>query len=556
MQGGYPLHNAQSERIGQHDGRIGQHGQRDGRTAGAGAVTVALAASQDAPGGGVAGESLVLQVEGVGRSYGATVALRRVTLDLRRGEVHALLGENGAGKSTLVKILSGIVQPDLGTMRLDGRRYAPHSLLDARGHGVSTAFQELSLLPNLTVATNLSLPYQRKGAAGLASRRLNESHAAEVLAACDAADIAADALVSDLSLAEKQRVEIVRAVSHRPRLLILDEPTAALAEPEWLFRMVERLAASGVAVLYISHRLAEVRRLCRRGTVLRNGQSIGTVELAGARDVDIFRMMVGRSAEEVTRRPPTAAHREAQEALMLHDVSGPGVHGVSLSLNRGEILGVAALEGQGQRELFRMISGAAPILGGTVAVDARPVQFASPLQALRAGIGFVPEERKTEGIFLGLTTASNISLPILGRLLQFGMIDRWRERAEVAGAAQQVDLASRYIGMRISALSGGNQQKALIARVLLSGARILVLFDPTRGVDVGTKEVIYGVVRAFAAQGGSVLLYSTELSELVHLADRCLALYRGRIAGAVAGRDLTEERLVSLATGHGTEAAA
>ncbi len=502
-----------------------------------------------------AADDHVLHVEGICKSYGPTVALRRVTLHLHRGEMHALLGENGAGKSTLVKILGGIVRPDAGTMWLDGQAYDPHSLLNARARGVSTAFQELSLLPNLTVATNLTLPYQRKGPLGLGSRRLNEAYAAEVLASCDASDIPPGALVGDLSLAEKQRVEIVRAVSHRPRLLILDEPTAALAEPEWLFRIVERLAAAGAAVLYISHRLAEVRRLCRRGTVLRNGQSIDTVDLTGARDADIFRMMVGRGADDVGHAA-AAASSHAQAALTLRDLRGPGVNGVTLTVNRGEILGVAALEGQGQRELFRMLGGAAPIAGGTVAVDAQPVTFASPLQALRTGIGFVPEERKTEGIFLGLTTASNISLPILDRVARFGLIDRGRERAWIAGVAQRVDLAARYVGMRISALSGGNQQKALLARVLLSGAQILVLFDPTRGVDVGTKQVIYGVIRDFAAQGGSVLLYSTELAELVHLADRCVALYRGRIAGTVSGGDLTEERLVSLATGHGDQVAA
>lgn len=503
-----------------------------------------------------AADDRVLHVKDVAKSYGPTVALRRVTFDLHRGEVHALLGENGAGKSTLVKILSGIVRPDTGAMRLDGQAYDPHSLLNARARGVSTAFQELSLLPNLTVATNLTLPYQRKGPLGLGSRRLNEAYAAEVLASCHASDIAPGALVGDLSLAEKQRVEIVRAVSHRPRLLILDEPTAALAEPEWLFRIVERLAAVGVAVLYISHRLAEVRRLCHRGTVLRNGQSIDTVELAGARDADIFRMMVGRGAKEAKHAASTATFIHAPAALTLHDLRGPGVNGVSLTVYRGEILGVAALEGQGQRELFRMLGGAMPIASGTVTVGGRSATLASPLQALRTGIGFVPEERKTEGIFLGLTTASNISLPILDQVVRFGLIDRNREHARIAGVTQQVDLAARYVGMRISALSGGNQQKALLARVLLSGAHILVLFDPTRGVDVGTKQVIYGVIREFAAQGGSVLLYSTELSELVHLADRCVVLYRGRIAGTASGGQLTEECLISLATGHGDEVAA
>ncbi len=495
--------------------------------------------------------TLALRIAGVAKAYGATVALRRVSFELRRGEVHALLGENGAGKSTLVKILSGIVQPDSGRISLGGQPFEPHSLLDARARGISTAFQELSLLPNLTVATNLMLPHQHKGLMGLASRRLNERRAADVLAEFDAADIAPDALVGELSLAEKQRVEIVRAVSHRPRLLILDEPTAALAEPEWLFAIVERLAASGVAVLYISHRLAEVRRLCQRGTVLRNGESIGTVDLAGASDADIFRMMVGSGPETEYAAHVPPSGRETCRALVARDLRGPGVDGVSFDLRRGEILGVAALEGQGQRELFRMLGGAASAEAGVVEVDGQPARLTSPWQALRSGVAFVPEERKTEGIFLGLSTASNISLPILDQVLRFGLIDRARERTQAAGAARLVDLAPRYLGMRISALSGGNQQKALIARVLLSGARILVLFDPTRGVDVGTKQVIYGVIRDFAVTGGSVLIYSTELSELVHLADRCLALYRGRIAGEVARHELSEERLVTLATGHG-----
>ena len=377
--------------------------------------------------GGV--DDLTLHVEAVAKSYGPTIALRRVTFDLRPGEVHALLGENGAGKSTLVKILSGIVRPDTGSVHLDGRPFGPHSLMAARAAGVSTAFQELSLLPNLTVATNLALPRQPKGPVGLASSRLNDARARALLAEFDARDIAPGALVGDLSLAQKQRVEIVRAIGHRPRLLILDEPTAALAEPEWLFRIVERLAATGVGVLYISHRLAEVRRLCRRGTVLRNGESIGTVDLADAEDADIFRMMVGRGAEEQCRAGTAPAPTGTAPALSVRNLRGPGIDGVSFEVGRGEILGVAALEGQGQRELFRALGGAAPIESGTIAVDGRTVALGSPPLAARAGIGFVPEERKTDGIFLGLTTASNISLPILGRLLRFGLIDRVRERA-------------------------------------------------------------------------------------------------------------------------------
>jgi len=499
-------------------------------------------------------QAIRLHVEGLAKAYGATVALRQVTLDLRQGEVHALLGENGAGKSTLVKILSGIVTPDQGNLLLDGGAYRPGSLMEARRAGISTAFQELSLLPNLTVATNLLLPTLIKGAGGLAATRRNQERAAEILAEFDAADISPRTLVSDLSLAQKQRLEIVRALSHRPRVLILDEPTAALAEPEWLFRLIARITAAGdVSILYISHRLAEVRRLCQRGTVLRNGESIGTVSLAGTLDADIFRMMVGTSPEGHQPGQTAGTQSDAAPAIAVRGLTGRTITDVGFTLRQGEILGVAALEGQGQRELLRILAGAVAPLSGTIEIEGHALRAATPAAALSAGIGFVPEERKTEGIFLTLGTAANISFPILNRLRRFGLINRSRERTAVQGEAARVELAPRYLDMRIGALSGGNQQKALIARVLLSGARNLVLFDPTRGVDVGTKQVIYGVIRDFVAAGGSVLIYSTELAELVQLVHRCLVLYQGRVMGELSGAAMTEERLVSLATGHGEQ---
>ena len=492
-----------------------------------------------------------LQVEGLTKSYGATVALRHVTMDLRRGEVHALLGENGAGKSTLVKILSGIVAPDGGTLTLNDQPFRPRSLMEARRAGISTAFQELSLLTNLSVAVNLLLPHLLKGSSHLMSMRRNQDRAAEILEEFDAADISPKALVQELSLAEKQRLEIVRALSRHPRVLVLDEPTAALAEPEWLFRLIDRITAGGdVAILYISHRLSEVRRLCQRGTVLRNGESINTVDLAGTADADIFRMMVGAAPHG--RQLSEAGNKVAsgQPAVSIRGLTGGGLTDVSFNVHQGEIVGVAALEGQGQRELLRMVAGAEPVVAGTIEVGGHPLRAATPASALRAGIGFVPEERKTEGIFLGMGTAANVSLPILNRLKRFGLIQRKRERSLVSAEAAHVELASRYLDMRIGALSGGNQQKALIARVLLSGARNLVLFDPTRGVDVGTKQVIYGLIRDFVARGGSVLIYSTELAELVQLVHRCMVLYRGQVIGELSGSAMSEERLVSLATGH------
>ena len=493
-----------------------------------------------------------LDIRDLSKSYGATVALRGVSLDLHRGEVHALLGENGAGKSTLVKILSGIIRPDSGLIEIEGAAFRPGTLMEARAAGVSTAFQELSLLPNLSVADNLMLPRLVKGFAWRSPVKANRQAASAILREFKTTDIAPDMLVEDLSLAQKQRVEIVRALSHRPRLLILDEPTAALAEPEWLFRELEHLAAAGTAILYITHRLAEVRRLCSRATILRNGESIRTVDLDGVSDNDIYAAMVG-----VTPAPHVPGESLKEEtahtfALCVRNLIGAGVSSISLDVRRGEIVGVAGLEGQGQRELFRMLGGAAPITGGIVEVGGRVVNPPSPAQALRAGIAFLPEERKTEGVFLGLGVTANISLSIVDRLQRFGIINRNRERELVAEQAQHVHLAERLLGMPMSALSGGNQQKALLARVLLSGASILVLFDPTRGVDVGTKQVIYSVIRRFAADGGSVLIYSTELEELVQLVDRCLVIYQGGIAGEIAGESLSEARLVELASGHGS----
>jgi ribose transport system ATP-binding protein len=313
-------------------------------------------------------------------------------------------------------------------------------------------------------------------------------------------------------------------------------------------------------VLYISHRLAEVRQLCARGTVLRNGETISTMELAQARDADIFRLMVGGSLagpDSEPARRPSAPDAGATPGIKVTDLTGRSVRGVSFEIARGEIVGVAALEGQGQRELFRMLAGLERAVSGAIEADGLPIQAGSSVSAFakNAGVGFVPEERKTEGLFPGLKTAANISLPAIGKLARLGFVSGRREYSLVSSEARRVDLEDRYLPMKITALSGGNQQKALIGRVLLSGARHLVLFDPTRGVDVATKQVIYRIIRQFAAAGGSVLIYSTELAELTRLADRCLVLYRGAISGELSSDALTESGLVALATGHALEAA-
>ena len=360
----------------------------------------------------MSGAVCALDVRSVSKSYGATVALQDVSIELQAGEVHALLGENGAGKSTLVKILSGVVKPNVGTMRMGGEPYEPRSIVDARRGGVATAFQELSLVPNLTVAQNLSLPRQAKGKLGLVSGAATQKQGAAILNRFGLR-LSPSAIVAGLTLAERQRLEITRAFACNPKVLILDEPTAALAETDWLFGLVRQATAAGAAVLYISHRLAEVRELCQRATVLRNGRSIGTVGLEDATDHNIFEMMVGRSqAEEMQRRAATGQSTRPA-VLEAEGLAGGSLKNISLTLREGEILGVAGLEGQGQRALFRALVGLAPLDSGSVKVDGASVRLSGPDVALKTGrgIAFLPEERKTEGIFPALATATNIVLP-------------------------------------------------------------------------------------------------------------------------------------------------
>jgi len=499
----------------------------------------------------VSGAVSALDVRSVSKSYGATVALQEVSIELQAGEVHALLGENGAGKSTLVKILSGVIEPDVGTMRMGGEPYGPHSIVDARRRGVAAAFQELSLVPNLTVAQNLTLPRQPKGRLGLVSGAATQKYGEAVLERFGLR-LSPGAIVAGLTLAERQRLEITRAFACDPKVLILDEPTAALAETDWLFGLIRQATAAGAGVLYISHRLHEVRELCQRATVLRNGRSTGTLGLEEATDQTIFEMMVGRSQAEEMQHRATPARSTRPAVLEAEGLAGGSLKNISLTLREGEILGVAGLEGQGQRALFRALVGLAPAASGSVKVDGASVRLSGPDVALRTGrgIAFVPEERKTEGIFPALATASNIVLPVIGRIGRAGLVSEPLEREAAAGASSQVDLNSRYLDFRIGDLSGGNQQKALLARAMRTGAKILLLYDPTRGVDVGTKQSIYGAIRSFAEDGGAVLLYSSELPELVHLADRCLVVYGGRIFAELRGADLNERTMVAALTGH------
>jgi ribose transport system ATP-binding protein len=490
-----------------------------------------------------------LQINAIGKTYGATVALHDVSFELERGQVCGLLGENGAGKSTLVKSISGVIRPDTGEILLNGEAYRPRSIVEGNQRGVSTAFQELSLVPTLSVALNLFLPHPERNGLGLVPSRKLERQAAGILEDHGVRDISPSALIGDLPLGMRQRIEIVRALLRKPSVLLLDEPTAALSDREWLFGLIDKVVGQGTSILYISHKLDEIRRLCSRCVILRNGRKVMDSEVKSMTDDEIFTNMAGRSVVETFTSRAPAIRADTAPRLEVRNLQGPGVDNVSFRLAPGECLGVAGLEGHGQSSLFKALVGLSPVSGGAILVDGAEVSLRSPREALKRGVALVPEERKSEGIFADLSTMANISMPVVDGLTRFGLVDRKAERRAVDTVTPSVNLSERFLGYGIGALSGGNQQKAVLARALISGAKCLLLFDPTRGVDVGAKQNIYAMMAAFVRDGGSILFCSTELDELVHLCDRCIVMYRNAIASDLPREELSQDRLLSIASG-------
>ena len=500
----------------------------------------------------------VLEVRRVTKSFGATVALKDASFSVAAGEAHALLGENGAGKSTMVKLLSGLISPDEGEIALAGARVVLDSPAAGRRHGIATAFQELTLVRDLTVTENMLIPDAPRGPLGQLRRRHGERVVAEHLAAIGLAEIDPRAEIRDLELAARQKIEIARALFRRPRILLLDEPTSSLSglDIDWLGERIAALRSESVTIVFITHRLREVRRFCDRLTVLRNGRTIGTAEVALASDDEVIRMIIGRSlASTFPPRPSAPAAALAATpvpALAARSIATAGkLRAASFSLHPGEILGIAGLQGMGQQELFLACFGMAPLAAGRLLVDGREVVLASPRDAIRShiGISLVPEERKTEGLFLKLSGRFNVSLPVVSRFARLGVIDVARESAAVTRALAEVEVDPRALYTSAGAFSGGNQQKLVIAKWLLAESRILLLFDPTRGVDVGTKHQIYLLMRAFADAGGAILFHSTEIPEIVNMCDRVLVMYEGSTVAELAGGAIEEEAIMRAALG-------
>lgn len=497
-----------------------------------------------------------IQIDAVRKAFGATVALDNVNLAIESGTVHALLGENGAGKSTLVKMMSGLIRPDAGRLLVDGQEVHFSSPSRAHQHGIQTAFQELTLVPDLTVAQNMLLPYQPTGFAGQIRERHGARLVAEHMARMGLQEIDIQREIRQFDLATRQKIEIARAIMRKPRVLLLDEPTSSLSGPDidWLGQLIADLQTAGKTIVFITHRLPEVRRFCNRLTVLRNGRDIGSFAPAEVRDEQVVEMIVGRSLSTAfpPKSPPKVRSKPVLAARNL--ATAGGLVDASLDLHPGEIVGVAGLQGMGQQELFQALFGATVLTRGHVEVEEQRVTLTSPRDAIdsRVGISLVPEERKTEGLFLRLDGRRNVSMPVIRRFARLGVIKDKAESIAVATILDRVQVAPRALYSRLSRFSGGNQQKVAIAKWLMTSSRTLLMLDPTRGVDVGTKHEIYLIMRDFAVAGGAILFFSTEVEELVNLSHRVVVMYKGRIVAHLDGAkgQISESSIMNAALGH------
>ena len=500
------------------------------------------------------GSPTAIAVEGLSKRFDATVALDDVSFSIGQGEIRALIGENGAGKSTLVKILAGLTREDGGTVRVFGEAAALGRPTRAHRLGIQTAFQEMTLVDDLTVTQNMLLPYEPR-VAGQIDRRRSKRAVAAHLHRLGLDDVDPNALVGDLALSVRQKIEIAKAVARGPRILLLDEPTSTLsaADVDWLGGLIRDLHEGGVTIVFISHRMAEVRRFCRSLTVLRNGRHVGSYGIDEVGDDEVVRLVIGRSLGAIyPAREDYRAEDAPEPALAGEGLAIDGaLDDLSFALWPGEVLGIGALQGMGQRALFEALFGERGLDRGVIRRGGRAVTLAAPADAVRAGISMVPEDRKAEALFLRLAGGANVSIPVIDRFAKAGWIDRGTEAAAVDEVLHRLQVHPRALYKAASSFSGGNQQKIAIAKWLLARSEVLLAFDPTRGVDIGTKHEIYVLIRALARNGVAVLYYSTEIPELVNVCDRVLVMYRGRVVKALAGDAITEQVIMRHALGAG-----
>ena len=490
-------------------------------------------------------------MEGVSKSYGGVRALDKADLEIFPGRIHAILGENGAGKSTLIKIIAGVVAPDEGRMFLDGQEISFMSPAAANQAGIVCIFQELSLIPELSVADNIVIsdPPTRFG---MIDRARQRQIAEEALARAGAEDIHPLALVKDLPLSRRQMVEIAKALARKPRILILDEATSALtaADVTKIFAVLNRLRSEGLALLYISHRMHEIAELADECTVFRNGQKVETYRAGSKTDTEVVELMIGREYKNIF--PPKPAPRNAKQAPVLEarNLSWTDrLKDISLSVKAGEIIGLGGLDGQGQRDLLLALFGVLRGCSGEIFVDGAAVKIGSPLAAksARIGMALIPEDRKTEGLMLPMTVRDNLSFAALHRISRNGIVDTAAEQKLIDEMIALLGIKTAGTSIPVGSLSGGNQQKVVIAKWLMNQPRIILLNDPTRGIDVGTKQELYLLLRKLADQGAAIIFYSTDYDELIGCCDRVLVLYDGKVKRELVGEEITERALIASA---------
>jgi len=491
----------------------------------------------------------VLTLRGIRKEFPGVVALAGVDLELRPGEVHVLLGENGAGKSTLMKILSGALRRDAGEILLEGTPIEINDPRHAQALGIAIIYQEFNLVAHLTAAENIFLGREPRLVPGvLDQRRLVRAAQVQL----DALGVAIDARsrIATLSVAQRQMVEVAKALSLEARVLIMDEPTSALTEHEIaeLFAAIRRLKARGVAIVYISHRMDEVFAIGDRVTVLRDGRHVTTRKISEATRAELVRAMVGR---ELTEQFPARRKAPGDEVLRVECLRRAGVlHDVSFALRRGEVLGLAGLMGSGRTELARAIFGADRIDGGRIFVRGAEQRIASPRAAIDLGLGLLSEDRKQEGLVLGLSVEENVCLPSVNRLSRAGLMQPARERALALQRITELRIKTPGPEQRVGYLSGGNQQKVVLAKWLGTEADILIFDEPTRGIDVGAKAEIYQLINELAARGAAILMISSELPEILGLSDRILVMHGGRITAEFAAANATQEKILAAALGN------
>ena len=496
----------------------------------------------------------ILELSGITKIFPGVKALNRVNFQLKPGEIHAIMGENGAGKSTFIKVITGVHRAEEGEMKLDGEVVNFHSPLDAQRAGIAAIYQHVTSYPHLTVTENIFMGHEERKNGFIQWKKMNKM--AEALLAPMNVEFSPTALMSSLSVAQQQMVEIAKALSMNARIIIMDEPTAALtkSESEELYRITERLRDEGKSIIFISHRLEDMYRLASRVTVFRDAQYIGTYNVDEITPPDLIKAMVGREIKELFPKPVVEI---GGEVLRVEGLGRTGFfRDVSFNVHAGEIVGLTGLVGAGRTEVVQTIFGVEHYNAGHIFLEGKPVHIRKPQDAMRRGVGLLTEDRQLQGLILDWGIGRNITLSELGKYAKRGVLDEKKENAEAKTLAESVDVKAVTLFDKASSLSGGNQQKVVVAKALCSDLKLLIMDEPTKGVDVGAKAAIYEIMGRLAKQGLAIIMISSEMPEILGMCDRIYVMCDGRVTGELSRAEATQERILELAmTKHAATAA-